>query len=382
MTKRSWKIPFNKPHLTHKEMGYISYAHSLGQLSGDGYYTQACHQWLEKNLNTKKALLTNSCTAAMEMMTLILKIEPGDEVIMPSYTFPSTANAVVLRGGIPVFIDIRPDTLNINEKLIEAAITPKTKVIFVVHYAGVSCEMDTIRTIAKKHGLKVLEDAAQGFLSKYKDQYLGTIGEMGAFSFHETKNVISGEGGALLINDKSFIERAEVIREKGTNRNKFFRGEVDRYTWVDIGSSYLPGEITAAFLMAQLEKARRITKKRISVWNKYYMYLEDLEKAGFIKRPTVPKDCQHNGHLFYILTKNLKIRNQLIEFLKKRGILSVFHYVPLHSSPAGKKFTRHVGNMSITGNTSDTLIRLPLFYDITNMEVEYIVKSIENFFKN
>lgn len=379
--KKDFKIPFNKPHLTHKEMGYISHAYSLDQLSGDGFYTKKCHAWLEKNLKVKKALLTTSCTSAMDMMAILIDIKHGDEVIMPSFTFSSTANAVVLRGGIPVFVDIRANTLNIDENLIEEAITPQTKAIFTVHYGGVGCEMDKIKAIAKKYNVFVLEDTAQGFWAKYKDQYLGTIGDLGAFSFHETKNVTSGEGGALLVNNPRFVERAEIIREKGTNRSKFFRGEVDKYTWMDIGSSYLPGEITAAFLMAQLEKAHQMTKKRMLVWNKYYMYLEGLEKSGFIKRPTVPKDCQHNGHLFYILTKNLKIRDKLIEFLKKRGILTVFHYVPLQSSPAGKKFSRHIGHMSITNNTSDTLIRLPIFYDITYKEVEYVVKSIESFFK-
>lgn len=379
--KITYKIPFNKPHLTNKEITYISSAHSFGQLSGDGYYTKECHKWLEKHFNTQKAFLTHSCTSALDMMAILTNIKPGDEIIMPSFNFTSSANAVVLRGGIPVFVDIRPDTLNINEELIEEAITPKTKAIFVVHYAGISCEMDTIKKIAKKYNLFVLEDAAQGFLSKYKNQYLGTIGEMGAYSFHETKNVISGEGGALLVNDPKFIERAEIIREKGTNRNKFFRGEVDKYTWVDIGSSYLPGEITAAFLIAQFEKAHQITKKRLAIWSKYFKHLEKLEKSGFITRPSVPKECQHNGHLFYILTKNLNIRDGLIKFLKNKGILSVFHYIPLHSSPAGKKYTRFVGSMSVTTNSSDTLIRLPLFYDITNKEIEYVIDCISKFFK-
>lgn len=380
MIKNKWKIPFNKPHLTGNEVGYITHAYSLGQLSGDGYYSQKCHIWLENNIGVKKALLTHSCTTALDMMTMLINIQPKDEVIMPSFNFTSTANAVVLRGGIPVFIDICPDTLNMDEKLIEEAITPKTKAIFVVHYAGVGCEMDTIQKIAKKHNLYVLEDAAQGFLSKYKNRYLGTIGEMGAYSFHETKNVISGEGGALLINDQKFIERAEIIREKGTNRNKFFRGQVDKYTWVDIGSSYLPGEITAAFLMAQLDEAQVITQKRIQIWNKYHKKLEPLEKAGLIRRPIIPKDCEHNGHLYYILTQNLETRNKLIEFLKEKGILSVFHYVPLHSSPAGKKYCRSVGNMSVTDTVSDTLLRLPLFCDITEKEVDFICKSIFDFY--
>lgn len=380
--KSTLKIPFNKPHLTYKEMGYISHAHSMGQLSGDGFYTKKCHQWLEKNLKVKKALLTTSCTSAMDMMAILLDIKKGDEIIMPSFTFSSTANAVVLRRGIPVFVDIRPDTLNIDEKAIEAAITPKTRAIFVVHYGGVSCEMDTINKIAKKYKLFVLEDAAHSLLATYKKRFLGTIGDMGAYSFHETKNVISGEGGALLINDSRFIERAEIIREKGTNRSQYFRGEVDKYTWVDIGSSYLPGEIIAAFLMAQLERAKEITSKRVEIWKSYHTYLKDLENEGYLRRPIVPKDCEHSGHLYYILVDSLKVRNKLISYLKKKNMLAVFHYIPLHFSPAGKKYTKFVGNMSVTNKTSATLIRLPLFYDITDIEVEYIVKSISDFFKN
>lgn len=381
MARKDWKIPFNKPHLTHKEMGYISHAHSLGQLSGDGFYTKKCHEWIEKNIKAKKALLTNSCSSALDMMAILINIQNGDEVIMPSFNFTSTANAVVLRGGTPVFVDIRPDTLNIDEKLIEEAITSKTRAIFVMHYAGVSCEMDGIKNIAKKHRLFILEDAAQGFLSTYKGKYLGTIGDLGAYSFHETKNIISGEGGVLLINDKKFIKRAEIIREKGTNRSQFFRGEVDKYTWVDVGSSYLPGEIVSAFLMAQLERAHEITNKRLKVWNAYNKYLESLEKSGFLRRPIVPEECHHNGHTYYLLTKNSKTRDRLIDFLKKRGILSVFHYIPLHSSPSGKKYTRFAGNMSVTNRVSGTLIRLPLFYDITEKEIEYVVKSINDFFK-
>lgn len=380
--KSTLKIPFNKPHLTYKEMGYISHAHSLGQLSGDGYYTKKCHMWLEKNLKVKKALLTTSCTSAMDMMAILLDIKKGDEIIMPSFTFPSTANAVVLRGGIPVFVDIRPDTLNIDERLIEEAITPKTKAIFVVHYAGVSCEMDTIKKIAKKYKLWLLEDAAHAILSTYKGQFLGTIGDMGAYSFHETKNVTSGEGGALLINNPKFIERAEIIREKGTNRNQFFRGQVDKYTWVDLGSSYLPGEIIAAFLMAQLENAKEITRKRVEIWKSYHTHLKNLEDEGYLRRPIVPKDCEHSGHLYYILVDSLEVRNKLISYLKKKNMLAVFHYIPLHSSPAGKRYTKLVGNMSVTNKTSTILIRLPLFYGITNKEVEYIVKSIRDFFKN
>lgn len=375
------KIPFNRPHLTHKEMGYISRAYSLGQLSGDGFYTKKCHEWIEKNIGCEKCLLTHSCTAALEMMAILSDMKPSDEAIMPSFTFVTTANAFVLRGAVPVFVDVRPDTLNINEKLIENAITSKTKAIVVVHYAGVGCEMDTINKIAKRHKLLVLEDAAQGLLSKYKGQYLGALGHMGAFSFHETKNVITGEGGALLINDLRFVERAEIVREKGTDRSKFFRGEVNKYAWVDIGSSYLPGEIIAAFLMAQLEHAKEITRRRVKVWEKYHEYFQDLEEASYIRRPIVPRICEHNGHLYYLLVDNLKIRNRLMDFLKRRDILTVFHYVPLHSSPAGRKYARYIGNMKVTNGVSDTLLRLPLFYDLTDSEVEYVAKSVGDFFK-
>lgn len=381
MKPSEFKIPFNKPHLTHKEMGYISHAHSLGQLAGDGFYTKRCHALIEESIGCKKCLLTHSCTAGLEMMAILSRVKPGDEVIMPSFTFVTTASAFVMRGAVPVFVDIREDTLNIDERLIENAITSKTKAIVVVHYAGISCEMDTINKIAKKHNILVLEDAAQGFLSMYKGRYLGTLGEMAAFSFHETKNIISGEGGALIVNNKKFAERAEIIRDKGTNRSKFMKGQVDKYTWVDIGSSYLPGEITAAFLCAQLENASKITKKRIEIWDKYHKKLEDLEKKGLIKRPFIPYYAQHNGHLYYIITENPKTQNKLICFLKKRSILALFHYVPLHSSPAGKKYTRFAGTMGVTNKIASTLIRLPLFYDITDKEVEYVTQSIYDFFQ-
>lgn len=385
MNKKSeflkFKVPFNKPHVTHREIDYISNAYLLGQLSGDGSYTKLCHNWLERTFSVKKALLTHSCTAALEMMALLCNIVQGDEVIMPSFTFSSTANAVVLRGGVPVFADIRPDTLNINENLIEDAITPKTKAIFPVHYAGVGCEMNRILQIAKKHNLFVIEDAAQGFLAKYKNKYLGTIGDMGAFSFHETKNIISGEGGALLVNNSRFIERAEILREKGTNRSKFFRGEIDKYTWVDMGSSYLPGEIISAFLYAQLEKASKITKRRLTVWHKYHEQFRELEEKGYLRRPIIPDDCEQNGHLYYVLVNNIQIRTKLIEHLRKKGILAIFHYIPLHSSPAGKKYARFAGDMRVTNKTSDTLIRLPLFYDITEKEVECVIENIKDFFK-
>lgn len=381
MKPSEFKIPFNKPHLTHKEMGYISHAHSLGQLAGDGFYTKKCHALIEESIGCKKCLLTHSCTAGLEMMAILSRLKPGDEVIMPSFTFVTTANAFVMRGAVPVFVDIREDTLNIDERLIENAITSKTKAIVVVHYAGISCEMDTINKIAKKHNILVLEDAAQGFLSKYKDRYLGTLGDMAAFSFHETKNIISGEGGAIIINNKKFAERAGIIWGKGTNRSKFMKGQVDKYTWIDIGSSYLPGEIIAAFLYAQLEMVSSITKQRIRIWNKYHKKLETLEKSDLIKRPFIPSYAQHNGHLYYIITKKPEVRNKLIDFLKKRGIYAPFHYVPLHSSPAGKRYARFAGTMKVTDRVAGTLIRLPLFYDITDKEIEYVVQSIYDFFK-
>ena len=375
-------IPFNKPHLTHKEMGYIAHAHALGQLSGDGFYTKKCHTWFEKNFDVQKCLLTHSCTGALEIMAMLADLKPGDEVIMPSFTFVSTANAIALRGAVPVFVDIRADTLNIDENLIEKAITKKTKAIMVVHYAGVGCEMDTILAIAKKYNLLVLEDAAQGVLARYKGKFLGTIGDLGAYSFHETKNVISGEGGALTINDKKFNDQAEIIREKGTNRSKFLRGQVDKYSWVDIGSSYLPGEIIAAFLLAQLEHAYEITKGRLALWNYYHASLQELEEEGLLRRPIIPEECEHNAHIYHVLVKDLRTRSKLTTYLKKRGILSVSHYVPLHSSIGGKKYGRKVGEMTVTDSVSDRLIRLPLFYDITYKELEEVIVSVKEFFKN
>lgn len=374
------KIPFNKPYASPKEMEYISHAYSLGQLSGDGYYTKLCHKWLEQHTGTKKALLTHSCTGALEMMALLIDLQPDDEVIMPSYTFVSTANAVALRGAIPVFVDIREDTLNIDERLIEKAITKKTKAIMVVHYAGVSCEMDAILKIANKHNLYVLEDAAQGFDAKYKGKHLGTIGDLGAYSFHETKNVISGEGGSLLINNPVYSEKAEIIREKGTNRSQFLRGQVDKYTWVSIGSSYLPGEIVSAFLMGQFENAKEITVNRLKVWKQYHDALESLNNKGYLQRPFIPKETEHNAHMYYILLKDINTRQKLIAHLKKVGILSVFHYIPLHSSPAGKKYGRFSGNMEVTDSISDRLLRLPLFYEITDEQVSLVVNTIEEFF--
>lgn len=354
-------IPFNKPYMTGKELWYIAQAHANSSLAGDGDFTKKCHAWLERQTGCKKALLTHSCTAALEMAAILADIQAGDEIIMPSYTFVSTANAFVLRGGVPVFVDIRPDTLNIDEKKIESAITPRTKAIVPVHYAGVSCEMDSIMDIAARHNLLVIEDAAQALMSTYNKRPLGSIGHMAAVSFHETKNIISGEGGALLVNDSRFKERAEIIREKGTNRSRFFRGEVDKYTWVDIGSSYLPGELIAAFLLAQMDEGQQITKQRLQIWNRYHQSLEVLEGKGMIRRPMVPAVCEHNAHMYYILTENLLTRTAIIYNLNTQGINAVFHYVPLHSSPAGNKYCRVSGDMSVTDDISNRLVRLPLW---------------------
>jgi dTDP-4-amino-4,6-dideoxygalactose transaminase len=354
-------IPFNKPYMTGRELWHIAQAHTNGHLSGDGVFTKKCHSWLEARTGARRVLLTHSCTAALEMAAILANIQPGDEVIMPSYTFVSTANAFVLRGGIPVFVDIRPDTLNIDETLIESAITPRTKAIVPVHYAGVACEMDTIMDIANRHNLLVIEDAAQGIMSTYKGRALGAIGHLGCYSFHETKNIISGEGGALLINDEQFVERAEIIREKGTNRSSFFRGQVDKYTWVDVGSSYLPGEIIAAFLWAQMEEAETITQERLQIWQQYHDVLAPLEALGKLRRPLIPADCQHNAHMYYILLNSLEKRTQLISELKKQEVNAVFHYVPLHSSPAGRKFGQVNGTMTHTENLADRLLRLPLW---------------------
>lgn len=357
-------IPFNKPHMTGKELWYIAQAHHGGQLSGDGPFTKKCNTWLEKRTSAKKALLTHSCTAALEMTAILADIVPGDEVIMPSYTFVSTANAFVLRGAIPVFIDIRPDTLNIDEARIESAITSRTKAIVVVHYAGVGCEMDTIMEIANRHKLIVIEDAAQGLMARYKGRALGSIGHMSTLSFHETKNVVSGEGGALLINDLEFAERAEIIREKGTNRSQFFRGQVDKYTWVDVGSSYLPGEIIAAFLWAQLEDATHITTQRMVLWERYHEAFEELEAQDKVRRPIIPNECEHNAHMYYLLLPSLEARTKLIAALRAKDIGAVFHYVPLHSSPAGQKYGRTAGAMLHTDTLSDRLVRLPLWPDL------------------
>lgn len=371
-------IPFNKPYMTGKELFYISQAHNNYKLSGDGPFTKKCHQWLEKQTSTTKALLTHSCTAALEIAALLMKLEPGDEVIMPSFTFVSTANAFVLWGAKPVFVDVRPDTFNLNENLIEAAITSRTKAIVPVHYAGVSCEMDTIMAIAQKYNLYVIEDAAQGAMSSYKNRALGSIGHLGTYSFHETKNIISGEGGCLLIHDKNFISRAEVIREKGTDRSQFFRGEVDKYTWRDIGSSYLPGELIAAFLLAQLEEAHIITNMRLASWDVYHELLEPLEQAGKLRRPIIPADCQHNAHMYYVILNSHIDRQKVIESFTQQGISVVSHYVPLHSSPFGLINCHIHGDMTITNSVSQQLIRLPLWVGITPEEQEKVVKVLED----
>lgn len=370
------QIPFNKPYMTGKELWYISQAHASGHLAGDGQFTKKCNAWLEQRTGSQKALLTHSCTAALEMIAILADIRPGDEVIMPSYTFVSTANAFVLRGAVPMFVDIRPDTLNIDETKIEAAITPRTKAIVPVHYAGVGCEMDTIMDIARRHNLLVIEDAAQGIMSTYKGRPLGSIGHMAALSFHETKNIISGEGGALLINDPRFVERAEIIREKGTNRSQFFRGQVDKYTWVDIGSSYLPGEILAAFLWAQMEEADSITKRRLDIWSNYHQWFASLEKAENIRRPIVPRECTHNAHMYYLLLPDLVKRTAFIDKLKVKGIHSVFHYIPLHSAPCGQTMGRAGGDMANTNRISDCLVRLPLWLGLEEHLAEVIAEII------
>ncbi len=374
-------IVFNKPYLTGKEVEYITEAQAMGQLAGDGVFTQRCNAWLEQNMGCHKALLTHSCTAALEMAAFLAEVQPGDEIIMPSYTFVSTANAFVLRGGVPVFVDIRPDTLNIDENLIEDAITPKTKAIVPVHYAGVACEMDAILNIARRHELLVIEDAAQGTLSNYNGRSLGSMGDLGTLSFHETKNIVSGEGGALLINNPALVERAEIIREKGTNRSQFFRGQVDKYTWIDIGSSYLPGEIIAAFLRAQLEEAESITARRMDLWKAYHEAFKPLEQTGRLRRPIISDGCQHNAHMYYLILKTLKYRTEFIAEMKQNGVQCVFHYVPLHLSPAGKKYGRTSGELPVTEDLANRLVRLPLWINmrqkiIIGMAMDYIKTNI------
>lgn len=372
-------IDFNRPYMTGRELDYIAEAHANGALSGDGPFTARCSRWLESATAARRALLTHSCTAALEMAAILADIQPGDEVIMPSYTFVSTANAFVLRGGVPVFVDIRIDTLNLDETLIEGAITERTRAIVPVHYAGVGCEMHAITEIAARHALLVIEDAAQAIQARYRGRPLGGIGQLGALSFHETKNVISGEGGALLLNDPAFVERAEIIREKGTNRSRFFRGEVDKYTWVDIGSSYLPGELTAAFLYAQLEEAERITAARLEIWSRYHVMFEPLEREGLLRRPIVPAHCEHNAHMYYVLLPNAEIRTPLIRTLRECGAHAIFHYVPLHNSPAGLSHSRIGSSMVVTEDLSARLLRLPLWVGLPSHAQELIVKVITNF---
>lgn len=374
-------INFNVPPYTGKEIEYIKQAVEDQKICGDGAFTKKCNAWIEQKTGTGKCLLTTSCTHATEMAALLCDIQPGDEVIMPSYTFVSTADAFVLRGAVPVFVDIRPDTMNIDEKLIEAAVTDKTKAIVPVHYAGVACEMDTIMDIAKRHQLAVIEDAAQGIMSTYKGKPLGTFGEFGCFSFHETKNYSMGEGGALLIRDEKYIEEAEIIREKGTNRAKYFRGQIDKYTWVNYGSSYLPSDMNAAYLYAQLEVAEQINDARMASWNRYYENLRPLMEAGKIELPVIPEDCVHNAHMFYIKAADLEERSALINFLKENGILAVFHYIPLHSAPAGIKFGRFDGEDKYTTKESERLLRLPMYYKLKLDEVDYISDKIKEFYK-
>lgn len=375
-------INFNVPPYAEKAMDYIMECVKNQKICGDGAYTKKCNAWIEERTGTTKCLLTTSCTHATELAALLADIKPGDEVIMPAYTFVSTADAFVLRGAVPVFVDIRPDTMNIDEKLIEAAITDKTRAIVPVHYAGVACEMDTIMDIARRHNLIVIEDAAQGIMASYKGKALGTIGSFGCFSFHETKNYSMGEGGALLIRDKKYIEDAEILREKGTDRSKYYRGQVDKYCWRNYGSSYLPSDMNAAYLYAQLELAERINHVRLERWQQYYDALRPLQENGKIELPFIPENCTHNGHMFYIKCKDIEERTRFIEYMKEQDILTVFHYVPLHSAPAGLKFGRFHGEDRYTTKESERLVRLPMFYDLTAEQVTYITDKVKGFYEN
>jgi dTDP-4-amino-4,6-dideoxygalactose transaminase len=369
-------IPFNRPYATGNELAYITEAQRQRHLSGDGTFTRRCHQWIEQRTGCASALLTQSCTSALDLAALLLDLKPGDEVIMPSFTFVSTANAFVLRGAVPVFVDIREDTLNLDEKLIEAAITPRTRAIVPVHYAGVGCEMDAITAIAARHGLRIVEDAAQGIMAGYKGRALGALGDIGCFSFHETKNVVSGEGGSLLVNDPALVQTAEIMREKGTDRGRFFRGEVDKYTWQDVGSSFLPSEITAAFLWAQLEQAERITAERITIWRRYHEMLAPLEQRGVLRRPVIPPDCQHNGHIYYILLESADERRRALAELKAHDVHAVFHYVPLHSSPAGMRFGRSAGELPLTTAQAERLIRLPMWLGLSESQQQRVCEAL------
>ena len=375
----SSKVPFNKPAFTGKELEYIGDAISRGMLCGDGLYTHKCSEWMKEKYHSNHVFLTTSCTHALEMAAYLSDIQPGDEVIMPSYTFVSTADAFVLRGARIVFVDIRPDTMNLDETLIEQAITSKTKAIVPVHYAGVSCEMDEIMNLAQKYQLKVIEDAAQGMEATYKGKALGTIGDFGCFSFHETKNFTMGEGGALLFNDSRYLERAEILREKGTDRSKFFRGQIDKYRWMDYGSSYLPSDINASYLYAQLEEADKINENRLKNWNTYYENLQDVKN---IELPYIPKECTHNAHMFYIKAKDLEERTELSKYLKQNGIESVFHYIPLHTAEAGLKYARFNGQDVYTTKESERLLRLPMYYNLKEEDVIKVCDTIKEFYKN
>lgn len=369
-------IPFNKPYLTGNELDYIAEAANLGQLAGDGLFTEKCRKWLQNNIGCDEALLTPSCTAALEMAALLIDTQQGDEIIMPSYTFVSTANAFVLQGGVPVFIDVKRNTLNIDESLIEAAITPKTKAIVVVHYAGLACEMDQIVKIARKHNLYLIEDAAQGIMSKYKGSPLGSFGDLACLSFHETKNIVSGEGGALLINNSKFTERAEIIRQKGTDRDKYFRGQVDKYSWQEAGSSFLPGEIIAAFLWAQLEQAESISSKRLAIWEFYTRFFRDIDSHRISFAGDAPLDCKINGHIFYALLDDIIARDHFINKMRDKGVYCAFHYVPLHNSEAGKKFGRIGSSMEVTENISERLVRLPVWLGVNKEQVTESALSV------
>ncbi len=373
-------IPFNVPPCTGNEMNYIEEAIASHKICGDGAFTRRCNEWMEKRFHAHKVLLTTSGTTALDMASLLCDLKPGDEVILPSFTFSSSATAFAIYGAKLVFVDVRPDTMNIDETKIEAAITDKTRVILAMHYAGVACEMDTIMDIAHRHGLLVVEDAAQGVMSSYKGKALGTIGDFGCYSFHETKNYSMGEGGAVLVNNPAYVERAEILREKGTNRSKFYRGQVDKYTWVDIGDSFLPSELNAAYLWAQLEMADEINNDRLASWQRYWDAFQDLAAAGRVTLPTIPADCVHNAHMFYIKCKDLAERTALISFLKERDILAVFHYVPLHSAPAGLRFGRFHGEDRYTTAESDRLVRLPLYYKLTTEDQDRVIKAVRDFY--
>ncbi len=375
------RIRFNVPPYTGKELTYMEEAIRGMHICGDGSFTKKCDAWLEETTGTAKSLLTTSCTHALEMAALLCDIKEGDEVIMPSYTFVSTADAFVLRGGIPVFVDVDPKTMNMDADLIEDAITPKTKAIAVMHYAGVGCDMDRILRIAEDHDLKVVEDAAQALMATYKGKALGTFGDYGCISFHETKNFSMGEGGALLIRDEKDVEEAEILREKGTNRSQYYRGQVDKYRWMNYGSSYLPSDMNAAYLYAQFEIAEKITAKRVSDWNRYYEALEDLQKEGRIELPYVPEGCVHNGHMFYLKCRDLTERTAFIDHMKKNDILTVFHYVPLHSAPAGLKFGRFHGEDRYTTKEADRLVRLPMYYALTEEDREYVISKVKEFYR-